>query len=271
MFFSTNPTINQPDNSTNLEPVAELTTAKRAIIFDCDGTLVSNEEAIVLAQQEAFKAYNLNLTYEELESCIGDNFYMVKEHFAKKYNIPIPNSIIDRMHTNLDHFKQGHTKPIDNTVNLVKHLAENKDKYNVFVALASGAKKSEILTNLKIAGIENCFDVIVSGQDDVKAYRTPKGVNKPQPCVYLETARLLGIGSWQCVAFEDSKSGAEAALQAGMHVFAIPSKSTKLQFTDAHYGHRITFLSSAAAFDINRYLASQVKMTYQKAQEHKAA
>jgi len=193
---------------------------------------------------------------------------MVKEHFAKKYNIPIPNSIIDKMHTLFGELKEEHIKPIEPTIALVKHLAENKQKYNIFVALASGAKKSEILNNLKIIGIEECFDVIVSGQDDVKAYRTPKGVNKPQPCVYLETARLLGIGSWQCVAFEDSRSGAEAALQAGMHVFAIPTKITNPQFTDAHYGHRITFLTSAAEFDIDRYLTSQIKMTHQKALEH---
>jgi len=270
MTISPKSTINQPDDSTNLKPITISTSTKRAIIFDCDGTLVSNEEVIVLAWQESFKKYNINLTYEELAPCIGDNFYMVKEHFSKKYNIPIPNSIIDKMHELFSLLSPDHVKPIASSIALVKHLSENKEKYNIFVALASGAKKSEILNNLKIAGIEKCFDVIVSGQDDVNAYRTPKGTNKPQPCVYLEAARLLGIGSWQCVAFEDSKSGAEAALQAGMHVFVIPTKITKARFTDAHYGHRITFLASAAEFDINRYLASQVTITKQKAQEHKA-
>lgn len=239
---------------------------RRAIIFDCDGTLVNNEEAIVLAWQEAFKKYNFNLSHEELAVCVGDNFYMVKEHFAKKYNIPIPNSIIDTMHAQ---FSSIHIKPIEQSITLVKHLAENKQKYNIVLALASGAKKHEILNNLKIAGIEHCFDVIVSGQDDTKEYRTPKGTNKPQPCVYLHAAHLLGVPSWNCIAFEDSRSGAEAALQAGMHVFVIPTTNTKSQFSNAHFGHRITFLKSAADFDIKRYLDSQIKITHAKAQEHK--
>lgn len=244
--------------------------AKHAIIFDCDGTLVSNEEELTRAWQDALKLCNLHLTCEEVTPCMGLDFPTAKDYLSKKYNVAIPHSIVDNVTKAFSKFNVNHIKPIIPCVELVKHLAANKDQYNIVLAVASGSNKHLILKNLKIAGIENCFDAIVSGQDDVQEYKTPHGTNKPQPCVYLQAAHLLGVPSWNCIAFEDSRTGAEAALQAGMHVFAVPTNGTKSQFTHAHYCHRITFLKSAQEFDINRYLTSQIKIRHHKAQEHKA-
>lgn len=241
---------------------------KRGIIFDIDGTLINSEEAKNKACQEAFKSYGINLSYEEIASYAGQTTYQTKIAIEKKLNKTIPNEFVTKVHQLYDSKYRTKIKPIASAINLVKYLHTNKTKYNILLAIASAARKSEILENLKIAGIENCFDVIVSGRDDLSEYKSPYGSNKPEPCIYLETAQRLDIPSWHCIAFEDSRTGCEAALKAGMHVFAIPTGVTKSQFTDNHYGHRITFLKSAADFDIERYIASQKKITLQKALEY---
>lgn len=42
------------------------------------------------------------------------------------------------------------------------------------------------------------------------------GSSKPDPLVYLEAMKALGVTAGQCVAVEDSKSGAKAAVAAGI-------------------------------------------------------
>ncbi len=45
---------------------------------------------------------------------------------------------------------------------------------------------------------------------------------KPEPDIYLEAARRLGVPAAACVAFEDSEAGVRAAWSAGMRVVMVP-------------------------------------------------
>ncbi len=49
---------------------------------------------------------------------------------------------------------------------------------------------------------------------------------KPDPAVYLLAAARLGLPPAQCLAFEDSDHGAQAATAAGMHVIVVPDLKT---------------------------------------------
>jgi beta-phosphoglucomutase-like phosphatase (HAD superfamily) len=64
-------------------------------------------------------------------------------------------------------------------------------------------------------GIAHAFQAVVSA-DFVES-------GKPDPCVYLQAAWLLGVRPDECLAFEDSATGVRAARVAGMRVVAIPS------------------------------------------------
>jgi beta-phosphoglucomutase-like phosphatase (HAD superfamily) len=44
---------------------------------------------------------------------------------------------------------------------------------------------------------------------------------KPEPDVFLEAARKLGVDAAECVAFEDAPMGVVAAARAGMSVVAV--------------------------------------------------
>ena len=47
-------------------------------------------------------------------------------------------------------------------------------------------------------------------------------LGKPDPAIFLTTARLLGVGPGACVVFEDSAAGVLAAKGAGMACVAVP-------------------------------------------------
>jgi HAD superfamily hydrolase (TIGR01509 family) len=57
-------------------------------------------------------------------------------------------------------------------------------------------------------GIWDWFDTIVCAEDTVR--------HKPDPDVFLESARRLGSSPEKCLVFEDAELGIEAAKRAGM-------------------------------------------------------
>ena len=73
--------------------------------------------------------------------------------------------------------------------------------------------KTNIEYTLSGTGLKPYFDVIVGGED-VKQ-------GKPDPEIFLMTARQLGIPAPRCLVFEDALLGIEAACQAGMKAVAI--------------------------------------------------
>ncbi|MEO8887635.1 MAG: beta-phosphoglucomutase [Mucilaginibacter sp.] len=80
-------------------------------------------------------------------------------------------------------------------------------------ALGSASKNS--MTILEKIGMVNLFDVIIDGNKVTKA--------KPDPEVFLNGAKELGIDPANCVVFEDAIAGVEAAINGGMKVVGIGS------------------------------------------------
>jgi HAD superfamily hydrolase (TIGR01509 family) len=76
------------------------------------------------------------------------------------------------------------------------------------IAVASGGYRDTITRTLDRLGIRDWFDAMVVAED------TPR--HKPEPDVFLEAARRLGVAPAGCVVFEDTDIGLEAARRAGM-------------------------------------------------------
>ena len=62
-------------------------------------------------------------------------------------------------------------------------------------------------------GLRRFFRAVVSSEDVAHG--------KPAPDIFLRAAELLGVQPTKCCVIEDSASGVEAALAAGMTVIAI--------------------------------------------------
>lgn len=82
-------------------------------------------------------------------------------------------------------------------------------------ALASSAPRPNIEAVFEALGLERFLDVVVSA-DEV-------GRGKPDPALFLETARRLGLSSDRCVVVEDAPAGLEAARRAGMRSVGVLS------------------------------------------------
>jgi HAD superfamily hydrolase (TIGR01509 family) len=76
------------------------------------------------------------------------------------------------------------------------------------VAVASGGARSIVARTLAQIGLGDFFPVVVTAED------TPR--HKPEPDVFLEAARRLGVPPQICTVYEDTDLGLEAARRAGM-------------------------------------------------------
>jgi HAD superfamily hydrolase (TIGR01509 family) len=84
------------------------------------------------------------------------------------------------------------------------------------LALASSANRPLIDLVLELAELKGWFAATVSSEE------VPRG--KPEPDVYLESARRLAVPPVRCAAVEDSSNGLRSAAAAGMAVFAVPNR-----------------------------------------------
>lgn len=81
------------------------------------------------------------------------------------------------------------------------------------LAVASNAEPANVEFVLEGVGIRSLFKVVVDGMQ----VENPK----PHPDVYLRAADLLGIVPKDCIVFEDSPAGVQAARRAGMRVVGV--------------------------------------------------
>jgi len=85
-------------------------------------------------------------------------------------------------------------------------------------AVGTSATRADVEDLLGRLGLRRHFDVIVTAED--------VRLGKPDPEVYLESARRLGASPAACLVFEDSLVGVQAARRAGMRAIGVTTAHT---------------------------------------------
>lgn len=186
----------------------------KAIIFDMDGLLVDSEVTWNEAETALFAARGIDYTHEIRAHIIG---MRVDEMMVKLKGIldlaeteqQLEDELIARM------LELIPTKVVvqPGAHDIVRFVAEQ----NIPHAIASSSPMSIIDATMDAMGWGEIFTLRCSADDDERG--------KPAPDVYLRAARLLGFDPVDCLALEDSPTGARAAVAAGMTCYAVPDQS----------------------------------------------
>jgi|GEM_PF-70180 beta-phosphoglucomutase len=200
-----------------------------AVIFDCDGVLVDTEYLKFLAWQEALASKNIVFVIEEYRPLVGHSSKNILFMLKQLKNIDIPEEVIDLKNAKYRTLQKQGVSPIKEVVAFARRLIEKKQHLGIKVGVASSAPSEEIFQNLRQIGLENAFDLIISGSDDLDSYADKEGKNKPKPYIYIEAAKRLNVSPSKCLVFEDTTAGIEAATTAGMIAVAIPNRFTSQQ------------------------------------------
>lgn len=207
----------------------------KAIIFDCDGTLVDSEMTHYTAWTYALKKQGYDLTIEEYYSCVGIPIDKTSYFLAQKIGKSCAEELKKDKHAFFSSQIQKEVAPVKDTLAFLHSLVDAQQRWKYKLAIASGASREEILIYLRHLKIEHMFDLVLSGKDDLTHYEDPEGINKPKPYIYLEAAKQLGVSPSDCIAIEDSHPGVMASARAGCITVAIPTSfSLNHDFSAAH-------------------------------------
>jgi beta-phosphoglucomutase len=212
----------------------------RAAIFDFDGVIVDSEPLHFRALRAALLPEGIEITGEEyVRSYLAYDDREAIRRALQQHGLPADPELMDRVEARkVDAFAASlHEIPVfDGARELVRALAAEMP-----VAIASGARRDEIEAALSSLSLRDAFRAIVAAED---APRT-----KPDPAPYLEAARRLaewapGLAPADCVVFEDSMAGVDAALGAGMKVVGVAHSYPAVELRAAH-----RVVDSLAGFD----------------------
>ena len=122
----------------------------------------------------------------------------------------------------LELLHRGELKKFDESFKLINNLLEN----NILLAAASSSKNTVEI--LKMIGLIDSFKVIITGYDIKKG--------KPHPEIFLKAAEALGLNEKECVVFEDSIAGVQAAKDGGFLCVGIDrhDKPNNYKLSDLH-------------------------------------
>ena len=81
-------------------------------------------------------------------------------------------------------------------------------------AVATSTRRERARAKLEQTALLARFRDIVGGDEVARG--------KPEPDIYVEAARRLGVPAVECIALEDSEPGVRAALAAGMTPIMVP-------------------------------------------------
>ena len=180
---------------------------KKLAIFDLDGTLFNTNEVNYFAYKEALEEYNYELDYNYYcDFCNGRHYKVfLPEIVGDK------DEIIENIHNKK---KELYLKYLDKAkvnIHLFEFISCIKEIYNI--ALVTTASKKNTLEILNYYNKLSLFDLILTHNDVKKV--------KPDPEGFLKAIDHFKVKKEDCVIFEDSLVGIQAALKAGTTVFKV--------------------------------------------------
>lgn len=220
----------------------------RAVLWDMDGTLVDSEKLWTVALVELMARLGSDLTDAIRTALIGSNMRRSTLILLAHAGIePTPEAIAD-VENWLDE-----RMAVLFRVDLpwrpgARDALRSVRSAGVRTALVTSTERA--LTEIALDSIgREFFDVTVCG-DEVD------GQNKPHPGPYLMAAELLGVDPANCVAVEDSVTGATSAQAAGCTVLVVPAEAPvppgeRLILRDALVGVDAELLASLLTTQVN--------------------
>ena len=182
--------------STNLAPAG-------AAIFDLDGTLADTMPVHFSAWKEVATRHHLVFPETRFYALGGVPTVKIAALLIAEQGLGLDPVAISREKEEAVLSRFPEIRPIPAVVEIARrYRASGK------LAIASGGGREMVERTLRQIGLRDWFTVVVAAEDTAR--------HKPEPDVFLEAARRLGVSPAECTVYEDTDLGLEAARRAGM-------------------------------------------------------
>jgi HAD superfamily hydrolase (TIGR01509 family) len=178
--------------------------AATAAIFDLDGTLADTMPVHYRVWTELAPRYGLTFPEERFYSMGGVPTVKIAAILAAEQGLPIDAVALAREKEATVLLRVAEVLPIEPVVEIARAARAAGQP----IAIASGGSRAMVERTLRQIGLFDWFPVVVTAEDTTR--------HKPEPDVFLEAARRLGVAPERCTVYEDTDLGLEAARRAGM-------------------------------------------------------
>jgi HAD superfamily hydrolase (TIGR01509 family) len=180
-----------------------------AYLFDCDGTIADSMPLHYIAWKKVLAEWNCTLEERLFYSWGGTPTAEIVSLLNQRQglNMPIEGVISRKEHLYFELLPQLKAIP-----EVVEHIEVQHGR--IPFAVVSGGTRESVSASLGSLKLLDRFDTLVCAGD----YRK----SKPDPEAFLLAAERLGVAPSDCLVFEDTDLGIQAATAAGMASVKVP-------------------------------------------------
>jgi HAD superfamily hydrolase (TIGR01509 family) len=180
-----------------------------AYLFDCDGTIVDSMPLHYVAWKKALGEWNCEFAEELFYAWGGRPTAEIIATLNEMQGLSMPVENVARRKEELYFEMLPELKAVPE---VLEHIEAQHGR--IPFAVVSGSARDSVTASLEVLKLLDRFDTLVCAGEYTKS--------KPDPEAFLLAASKLGVRAKNCLVFEDTEMGIQAAKAAGMASVKVP-------------------------------------------------
>jgi HAD superfamily hydrolase (TIGR01509 family) len=190
------------------------------VIFDCDGVLVDSEVITSRIFTKMLNDLGIAITVEgTFEKFVGRSMAQCLQMIAGLLDRDVPGDFVHRYNLRI-------TAALNSELKAVPGIAAALDSIQTPYCVASNGTQEKMRTTLGVTGLLPKFKDKMFSISEVAR-------GKPFPDIFLHAATRFGVPPADCVVIEDTPTGVEAGVAAGMTVWGYCAHMPARRLIDA--------------------------------------
>ncbi len=182
----------------------------RLVIFDCDGVLVDSERISNGVLADMLAEHDVAITLAESRKRFqGRLLVEIPLLVQEEFGVELPEEWLTLYEQRRAEVFRRELAPVPGAPELVGAVLEA----GLSACVASQGRLSKTDLSLALTGLERLFPATAR----FSAEQVARG--KPHPDLFLHAAEVMDVAPEDCVVVEDTPSGVQAAVAAGMPVY----------------------------------------------------
>ena len=181
-----------------------------AYLFDCDGTIADSMPLHYVAWKKALGEWNCEFAEELFYAWGGRPTAEIIATLNQMHGLSMPVESVANRKEELYFELLPELKVVPE---VLEHIEAQHGR--IPFAVVSGSARDSVTASLEMLKLLDRFDTLVCAGEYKKS--------KPDPEAFLLAAPRLGVAPKNCLVFEDTEMGIQAATAAGMASVKVPA------------------------------------------------
>lgn len=181
----------------------------KAYLFDCDGTIADSMPLHYVAWKKALGEWNCEFPEELFYAWGGRPTPEIISTLNRMHGLSMPVAAVASRKESLYYELLPELKPIPE---VLEHIEAQHGR--IPFAVVSGSARDSVTASLAALKLLDRFEALVCAGEYERS--------KPDPEAFLLAAARLGVAPQDCLVFEDTEMGIQAATAAGMAAVRVP-------------------------------------------------